>query len=454
MSRRTRLFINSSLLVLAIAPIIIYAYEFGPDPGYTGAPGDNPTGCTASGCHVGAPNSNSGSVKIVASGGTVYVPGQTQQIQVTITDSAERKFGFELTARVDSNPKAMGAGTFMSTDANTQVLDCKTQGVVPFPGICPSGSTGLQWIEHTLAGFSTRSNATPSFTYTFNWTPPATNVGTITMYAAGNAGTGDVSSPNNTHTYLSTLQLSPSTGMPTISPGGVVPVCSATPTIQPGSYVSIYGSSLASATTVWNGDFPTTLGGTSVKINNKDAYMILSSPGQVNVQAPDDSTTGAVNVVLTNSTGSANATVTLAALGPCFSLLDTKHIAAIILRFDGSGAYAGGAYDIVGPTGTSLGFKTVAAKAGDVLELFGVGFGPTNPAVPAGKPFAGAAPTTNPVQIKINGQNVTPAFAGLTAAGLYQFNITIPAGLPSGDQPLQATVAGVQTPTNAVISIQ
>ena len=451
MSRRRRLLIISCLVVLALTPIIIYAYEFGPDPGYTGAPGDNPTGCTASGCHVGAPNSSSGSVKIAASGGTVYVPGQTQQIQVTITDSAERKFGFELTARLDSNPKVMGAGTFMSTDANTQVLDCKTQGVVPFEGICPAGSTGLQWIEHTLAGFSTRANATPSFTYTFNWTPPATNVGTITMYAAGNAGTGDVSSPNNTHTYLSTLQLSPP---PTVSSGGVVPVCSATSTIQPGSYVSIYGDSLATGTTVWNGDFPTTLGSTSVKINNKDAYMILSSPGQVNVQAPDDTMTGSVNVVLTNSGASSTSTVTLAALSPCFSLLDAKHVAAIILRPDGSGAYAGGAYDIVGPTGTSLGYKTVAAKAGDVLELFGVGFGPTTPAVPAGKPFAGAAPTMNAVQIKINGQNVTPAFAGLTAAGLYQFNITIPAGLPSGDQSLQATVAGVQTPTNAVISIQ
>jgi hypothetical protein len=30
---------------------------------------------------------------------------------------------------------------------------------------------------------------------------------------------------------------------------------------------------------------------------------------------------------------------------------------------------------------TSLGYKTVAARAGDLLELFGIGFGPTNPMV-------------------------------------------------------------------------
>ena len=62
---------------------------------------------------------------------------------------------------------------------------------------------------------------------------------------------------------------------------------------------------------------------------------------------------------------SARSTVTLAQFGPCFSLLDGKHVAGIILRSDGSGADGGGAYDIIGPTGSALGYKTVAAKAGD-----------------------------------------------------------------------------------------
>jgi hypothetical protein len=81
MSRRKNLLVRSSPFILAIASIGIYAYEYGPDPGYTGAPGDNSTGCMASGCHTNAPNTTpGGSVKIVAAGGTTYVPGQTQQI--------------------------------------------------------------------------------------------------------------------------------------------------------------------------------------------------------------------------------------------------------------------------------------------------------------------------------------------------------------------------------------
>ena len=97
----------------------------------------------------------------------------------------------------------------------------------------------------------------------------------------------------------------------------------------------------------------------------------------------------------------------------------------------------------LGPTGTSLGYPTVAAKAGDVVELFGTGFGPTNPAVLAGQAFSGAAPTTNPVTLRINNVSVTPGFTGLSGAGLYQINLTVPAGLGTGDVTLQAKVGGV-----------
>ncbi len=170
-----------------------------------------------------------------------------------------------------------------------------------------------------------------------------------------------------------------------INTGGVVPIYSTSTTIQAGSWVSIYGTNLATANATWNGNFPTTLGGTSVTVNNKPAYLWFVSSGQINLQAPDDTATGTVPVVVKTPTGSATSTVTLGQFGPSFSLLDSSHVAGIIIRTDGSGAYGGGSYDIIGPTGSSLGFGTVAAKAGDTVELFGVGFGATNPAGP-GRP--------------------------------------------------------------------
>jgi uncharacterized protein (TIGR03437 family) len=160
--------------------------------------------------------------------------------------------------------------------------------------------------------------------------------------------------------------------------------------------------------------------------------------------------------VVTTARGTATATVTLALSAPSFLLLDGKHVTGIILRPDGSGAHGSGSYsyDIVGPTGKSLGFPTVAAKAGDTVELFGTGFGPTRPAVPAGHAFSGAAAATNPVSLLIDNVSVTPLFAGLSAAGLDQINLTIPPGLGTGDVPLLAAVGGVQTPSYVVISLQ
>jgi uncharacterized protein (TIGR03437 family) len=241
---------------------------------------------------------------------------------------------------------------------------------------------------------------------------------------------------------------------PTIVSGGIVPVDSSSTTIQPGEWVSIYGTNLAAASATWNGNFPTSLGGTSVTINGKLAYLWYVSPAQINLQAPDDTATGTVSVVVTTASGSATSTVTLAQVAPSFLLYDAKHVAGIIPRTDGSGAYGGGTYDVLGPTGNSLGYPTVAAKAGDWVELYGVGFGPTSPTVLAGQLFSGAASTTNTVNVLINKVSVIPSFAGLSGAGVYQINLMVPAGLGTGDVPLAASVNGVQTQSSLVMSVQ
>ena len=285
---------------------------------------------------------------------------------------------------------------------------------------------------------------------------PATSAAVGSPYGIALSAPGQGTS---VQVYVSNLDglvrlLSPPLPAPLINSGGVTPLFSAVTTVAPGEWISIYGSNLAVGTSLWTGNFPTSLGGTSVSVDGRPAYLYYASPGQINLQAPSDSATGSVNVVVTTGSGSATATVTLAAYAPSWSLLDIKHVAGIILRSDGSGAYGGGTYDIIGPTGTSLGYKTVAAKAGDTVALFGVGFGPTTPAVLAGQALTGTAPVTNPVSLLLNNAPVTPSFAGLSSAGLYQVNLVIPAGLGTGDVPLIATAGGVPTPSTVVISLQ
>jgi uncharacterized protein (TIGR03437 family) len=289
-----------------------------------------------------------------------------------------------------------------------------------------------------------------------------------TLWASLGFNTGAQFGTVNTSTGAETLVTSAAVGnvfalapfplpvvpQPAVLSGGVVPVYSSSTTIQPGEWISIFGTGLAGGSATWTGNFPTALGNTSVTINGKPAYIWFVNPTQINLQAPDDTATGSVPVVVTTPAGKVTSTVTLAQIAPSFLLLDSKHVTGIILRSDGSGAFGGGAYDIAGPTGTSLGYRTVAAKAGDSVVLFGVGFGPTTPAVPAGKAFSGAAPTTNAVTVLINNVSVTPSFAGLSSAGLYQINLTLPAGLSTGDVPLVATAGGASTQTGVVISLQ
>lgn len=242
-----------------------------------------------------------------------------------------------------------------------------------------------------------------------------------------------------------------SLGQPSITSGGVVPIDSPVNTIESGSWISVYGSNLAATTATWNGDFPASLGGTSVTIDNRPAYLWYVSPTQINLQVPGDSATGIVNVTVTTPVGSASSTATLEPYAPSFSLFNAKYPAAIVMT-PGSPGNSGAGYDIIGPTG-AFSFPSRPVKAGEILILFGVGFGPTNPPVPAGQLFSGAAPSVTQPQIFIGGMPATVLFAGIVEAGLFQFNIVVP-NAGSGDQLLTASVGGAATPAGVYVTLQ
>jgi uncharacterized protein (TIGR03437 family) len=231
---------------------------------------------------------------------------------------------------------------------------------------------------------------------------------------------------------------------PAILTGGVVPSGSSATTIEPGSWVSIYGSNLAGCTGFWNGDFPTSLGGTTVTINSKPGYLWFVSPTQINVQAPDDMTTGPVSVVVATAGGKASSTVNLGQYAPAFSLISGMYPAAIVSTATG--------FDNIGPSG-AFPYATRPVKVGETVTLFGGGFGPTNPPVAAGKVVAGAAPCVTLPQVTIGGMPATVSFAGIVGAGLYQLNVVVP-NVGSGDQPLQASVSGATTQSNIFLTIQ
>lgn len=242
----------------------------------------------------------------------------------------------------------------------------------------------------------------------------------------------------------------PAAATPVISAGGIANAVSGVAGATPGAWVSIYGSDLAPATRVLtssdlvNNTLPTSLGGVSVKINNKSAFLQYVSPTQINILTPSDDSRGEVTVTVANSAGTSNSvgTTELAVL-PGLSVL-SGYVRAV--RTDGV---------IINGTGTAeTGYKTSAAVGpGDALSLYGTGFGNTSASLADGLVFSGAYPTLNPVSVTIGGTPAIVSWAGLVGPGLYQINVTVPASLADGDHAVVAAVAGASTQAGALVKV-
>jgi uncharacterized protein (TIGR03437 family) len=153
-----------------------------------------------------------------------------------------------------------------------------------------------------------------------------------------------------------------------------------------------------------------------------------------------------VQVVVSNSGyTSPTATVTTQSVAPAFFLVDGKYAIA---------QHGSNLSTLVGPT--SLGSAYSPAASGETIVLYGTGFGTTNPAVPNGQLVSGSPSVVTMPTIQVNGQNATVVYGGLVSqsAGLYQFNVTLPTGLPSGDQAITASINGVTSPSGVFVTIQ
>jgi uncharacterized protein (TIGR03437 family) len=231
-------------------------------------------------------------------------------------------------------------------------------------------------------------------------------------------------------------------------------------TIQSNSWVTIWGSNLAPAGSgrMWgaqdiiDGRLPLSLDGVSVTFNGKPGFVEYISPTQVNVLAPPDTAAGPASVVLKNGTASSTPfPAQLQTYSPAFFIFappNQKYIAAICPKPDGS-------FDYLAPVGAfGSSASSRPAKPGGIVALFGTGFGPTTPAPPPGQVFFAAYPAAAPVAVTIGGINANVAWAGLSAAGLYQLNVIVPVGLPNGDASIVARVGGVQSQGGMFIPVQ
>ena len=200
------------------------------------------------------------------------------------------------------------------------------------------------------------------------------------------------------------------------------------------------------------GKMPSQIGSVSVTVNGKPAYVYfycssvtasICASDQINVLSPLDSTTGPVQVVVSNN-GSSSAPFTAAMKPsvPSFFLFQSGYVVATHLN--------GG---LLGPPNLYPGLSTRAAK-NEPIVVYGTGFGlPATAPAPGSASQSGALPTL-PV-CKIGDDAAPVAFAGLIGPGLLQFNLTVPnTDATTGDRALSCTYNGASTPVTDILAVQ
>ncbi len=231
--------------------------------------------------------------------------------------------------------------------------------------------------------------------------------------------------------------------------------------LAPATWMEIYGTNLANVISqTWSGaDFngnaaPTALGGTTVTIGGQPAFIDYVSTGQVNAQVPSGIASGPQPVVV-NTPGGKSAAYTVnvnptepGLLAPgVFDINNGQYVAAI---------FPSSPSTYVLPPGALSGVASARAQPGQTIVLFGIGFGPVTPNIPAGQLVSQSNNLAGNLQMFFGGVPATVQFAGLGAGflGLYQFNVVVP-NVPAGDAvPVTFSLNGVPGTQTLQIAIQ
>lgn len=162
------------LVAFFVVPSVSLAWRGGPPAGFNGSTASSGNSCQF--CHGNTVGN--GSVQIIGAPAN-YAPNAVYNITVRISDPAQSGAGFQISVEDSAGTHR---GTLIITDAvNTQ-----------------KNPSDMNWVNHTGTGVN---NAVANWAgsgnqanYNLQWQAPATNVGAVTFWAAGNAINNDFTS--------------------------------------------------------------------------------------------------------------------------------------------------------------------------------------------------------------------------------------------------------------------
>jgi uncharacterized protein (TIGR03437 family) len=260
---------------------------------------------------------------------------------------------------------------------------------------------------------------------------------------------------------------------PTIAWPRILNISDYTPNepVSPGDIVAVFG------TDILEGDpinvtaappLPTQVGtqNTQVLVNGLAAPIFYASYSQINIQIPFETSTAqaATIQIIRNGIASPVGTVPMAAGAP--QILEFGCSFANVCPAPWGQYGIGWLFpDNAFPMPVAYPIPNERpAKVGDIIQFFAVGLGQMSPPL-----VTGAIPSTNPLPTFAQPYSVcfapaptapgvcTPAlYAGIAPGlvGLYQVNVQVPAGVPTGDTVYVTITDGQFTSDAALIAIQ
>lgn len=282
--------------------------------------------------------------------------------------------------------------------------------------------------------------------------------------------------------------IAPTPAAPSISAGGVV-MANLLPTVNqvsPRSIISVFGENFASGTTLFptldvNGDLDRILAGTCLEMNGERLPIFAVTPGQINAQVSDSQALGSASFTVITDCDAPSAlrseartlsrapraltsdaeTATVEEATPVFFIFNpVASDGFIAARFNATESQA------PVPVAPASSFPNDSfgpsrpAEPGDIVLLYGTGWGETSPSFAAGELATDAAEvlsSANPM-VTFGGVLMDPAdviYVGVTpnSAGLYQLALRIPANAQPGNNQVVLTVYNKSTPTGPVIPV-
>jgi len=261
---------------------------------------------------------------------------------------------------------------------------------------------------------------------------------------------------------------------PFITPGGIVlsTLLPQVHTVSPRSIISIFGANLSSDTILFpnlttDGKLDTKVGGTCVEIAGERSPIFAVTPIQANIQVPAATFTGEAGVEVIRNCDTPDEmrsdveTVVVEESSPGFFIFaPVTSEGFIAARFNATSTQAAVPVAPVELYPDDSYGPGRPAKPGDIIVLYGTGWGETEPALDTAELSSGAAallPAANPM-VSFGGVFLSPEdvlYVGVTpeTAGLYQLVVQVPETAMPGNNPVVLTVYGKSTPVGPVVPV-